>query len=323
MARQNLEPRYAQRGAVLTGFIVGAFILMGLGVVVLLLLQLEARGGEGDIRSDILYSVDPDAPVDAAELFSMACAICHGPNGEGDGPAAILMEPKPRAFVVYDPTPEEEKAGKLKIESPFGFVSSENGKPFKEDIAKTIRNGIPGTSMPSWSHFTDEQVDALADHVLGLWKTSFEYVIRNPQGDKKPPKEKVVEKILKVKTKPKNQLVDVPARPEVISEAARTRAHQFYVDNCAKCHGESGRGDGSQLDDHVNAYGIPPRDFSGGVFKGGSSGREIYTRIYAGIPHAGMPGFAGILKPDEHWALVDYVKSFIGQADDAEAGENK
>ena len=34
----------------------------------------------------------------AAQLFNRHCAACHGPKGDGQGPAAYLLSPKPRDF---------------------------------------------------------------------------------------------------------------------------------------------------------------------------------------------------------------------------------
>jgi len=41
------------------------------------------------------------APVDlrlAKEKFKQLCAVCHGPSGRGDGPAAAALNPKPRNY---------------------------------------------------------------------------------------------------------------------------------------------------------------------------------------------------------------------------------
>ena len=38
------------------------------------------------------------AEIKAPEQFTTFCAPCHGPAGEGNGPAAAVMDPKPRNF---------------------------------------------------------------------------------------------------------------------------------------------------------------------------------------------------------------------------------
>jgi len=36
--------------------------------------------------------------AEADSLFATRCASCHGPNGEGNGPAAAGLDPKPRNY---------------------------------------------------------------------------------------------------------------------------------------------------------------------------------------------------------------------------------
>lgn len=46
----------------------------------------------------------PPPPIDdatkqkAMAVFTARCALCHGPNGEGDGPSSASLNPKPRRF---------------------------------------------------------------------------------------------------------------------------------------------------------------------------------------------------------------------------------
>ena len=35
---------------------------------------------------------------EADQLFATRCAACHGPNGEGNGPAAAALNPKPQNY---------------------------------------------------------------------------------------------------------------------------------------------------------------------------------------------------------------------------------
>lgn len=40
----------------------------------------------------------PAASVQAKRIFETRCVVCHGSKGEGDGPGAAAIEPKPRKF---------------------------------------------------------------------------------------------------------------------------------------------------------------------------------------------------------------------------------
>jgi mono/diheme cytochrome c family protein len=52
----------------------------------------SCRGGESTAGTDV---VSEARPPDGAQVFVMACARCHGPEGRGDGPLALKLGPVP------------------------------------------------------------------------------------------------------------------------------------------------------------------------------------------------------------------------------------
>jgi len=48
---------------------------------------------------------------DAQTAYERNCALCHGPTGRGDGPAATALNPKPRNFA--DRTIQSQSDGEL------------------------------------------------------------------------------------------------------------------------------------------------------------------------------------------------------------------
>lgn len=70
-------------------------------------------------------------------LYRQACAPCHGVSGDGRGPAASGLHPKPHDFTT----------GMYKFRS-----TSMGAMPTDADLVRTIREGIPGTAMPAWKH---------------------------------------------------------------------------------------------------------------------------------------------------------------------------
>jgi len=41
------------------------------------------------------------ATREAEQIFSLRCSTCHGPDGRGDGPGSVALDPKPRNY--HDP----------------------------------------------------------------------------------------------------------------------------------------------------------------------------------------------------------------------------
>src|SRR5436190_16209080 len=68
-------------------------------------------------------------------VYERKCLLCHGEKGDGKGPAAELLDPKPRDFT----------SGIYKIRTTAGKAPSD------QDLYRVISDGMPGTSMPSWA----------------------------------------------------------------------------------------------------------------------------------------------------------------------------
>jgi len=52
---------------------------------------------ESDAQSGAV-AITNEARIQAKDIFSSRCAVCHGPDGRGDGPGAANLNPKPRNF---------------------------------------------------------------------------------------------------------------------------------------------------------------------------------------------------------------------------------
>ncbi len=81
---------------------------------------------------------------------------------------------------------------------------------------------------------------------------------------------------------------------------------------CWKCHGPEGRGDGpsaSTLTDS-NDQPIRPYNFAAGSrFKCGVTNRDLYKIFMTGLDGTPMPSFADVIKPDDAWDLVHYLRT--------------
>lgn len=231
----------------------------------------------------------------AARLFAEHCAACHGPAGEADGRVAVSLFPPPRRF----------SDGRLRL------TSARDGRPVREDIAATLRRGMPGSAMPSWEWLGDEAVEALAGHVLELVELGAERRIEVEA--------LAAGEALDLEGARERATKLVHAGPRFLAPARVTpnasvlaRGKALYRDNCARCHGEAGRGLG--LEPRWNEDGSLnwPRDFTAGALKGGASFEALATRIACGMPGSAMPSFE--LPTADLAALATYTASLIPQA---------
>ncbi|MCA9126240.1 MAG: cytochrome c [Planctomycetales bacterium] len=86
-------------------------------------------------------------------LFREHCVHCHGVTGNGRGPTSQFLNPYPRDF----------RMGKVKFKS-----TTIGQKPTRSDLLRILREGVMGTSMPSFRLLDDEDIDALVDYVIFL-----------------------------------------------------------------------------------------------------------------------------------------------------------
>lgn len=73
--------------------------------------------------------------ANGAALYKKNCAGCHGATGEGNGPAASSIKPRPANFVSND---YKDSTGK-------------NPKDYSDaELTKIIEDGRKNTSMVAW-----------------------------------------------------------------------------------------------------------------------------------------------------------------------------
>ena len=91
-----------------------------------------------------LISSSPELIARGKDRYAGNCVPCHGERGQGDGPAAATMNPRPRSFT-----------------SPIGW---KNGNDLPA-IFKTLSIGVKGTSMAAFDYLSKKDRMALAHYV--------------------------------------------------------------------------------------------------------------------------------------------------------------
>ena len=212
------------------------------------------------------------ATIDGQTIYLERCAFCHGETGDGNGPVARYLSPRPRDFTL----------------GQFRFRTTPSGDlPLRDDVIAIVKSGVRGTAMPRWEGVLSEaQVEAVVDYLT----TSFVPF----WGTYDPP------------------VIEIPDPPRVTAAMIESGAQQFQDLQCWKCHGDQGRGNGPSaltLTDETDRP-IRPADLTKAWrYKGGSDLVSIYTRFSTGMDGTPMPSFYDVTDDEGRWALAAYVQS--------------
>lgn len=215
------------------------------------------------------------------KVYTRHCWPCHGEDGGGDGPAAEILEPRPRNFV----------SALFKLRT-----TSTGNLPIDEDMFKTITNGMPGSAMPSFANLLNEDERW---QVIYYLKTFADY-FSDPSLD------------------PKKSVVSIGKPPQSTPDRIKKGRAAYEKGECFKCHGNEGKGNGESANELTNqeGYRILPRNLTKGwKYRGGTSLTDIYTRFTTGMDGTPMPSFVDTLTDEERWDLSLYVKSLIIERD--------
>jgi high-affinity iron transporter len=91
----------------------------------------------------------PELVSQGKKLYDQNCATCHGPKGDGKGPAGVLLKPPPRDFNM-----------------PLNQWTYSKGDLKK--VFDVISKGVPNTVMVSWAHLSEQDRWALVYYVEGF-----------------------------------------------------------------------------------------------------------------------------------------------------------
>ncbi|MDA2933031.1 ethylbenzene dehydrogenase-related protein [Acidobacteria bacterium AH-259-D05] len=259
----------------------GQVAKLAAGVIFLLLSAMacsQVPTGEestGELTPAIHLASSPELLDLGARTYEKKCLPCHGKQGDGQGEAAYLLYPKPRNFV----------------DANYRLISTWENIATDEDLFRIISRGMPGSAMPSWAHLPESTRWGLVHYIKSFSRFPFELgPDHQPENASDQP----------------TGHVKIPPEPPFTIEA-RARAHEIYLEVCAGCHGDTGKGDGQEEQEDSEGFPTHPRDLTAGIYKGSPTPEQVYFRIAAGLPGSPMPSHLA-LYGDDIWHLVNYVR---------------
>jgi mono/diheme cytochrome c family protein len=81
----------------------------------------------------------------------------------------------------------------------------------------------------------------------------------------------------------------------------------LYQEKCVRCHGASGRGDGTMAAEVQAQFGSPVADLTSDVVARARTPEQWYNIVANGRLASGMPGFAATLDTDQRWDVIAYA----------------
>lgn len=264
-----------------------------------------------DLASDLqaFLKLGDGTLAQGSRLYRQHCLHCHGLTGDGRGPTAPWVNPHPRDY----------RQGRFKFTSS----SQDYGparKARREDLLRTLREGIEGTSMPSFRLLPDDELEALVSYVIHLslrgeveFNAIKDLILGDLEDVSKESLSRYVEGFADYWKLTQDTLVKVDANPYTDGaqrKASAQRGMKLFLKTdeagCVSCHSDFGRQSPLKYDEWGTI--VRPLDLTVGTFRGGRRPVDLYWRIHSGINGAGMTAFGKTLKSEDIWDLVNFMQ---------------
>jgi mono/diheme cytochrome c family protein len=249
----------------------------------------EAAGALAPPKKGDKFAVLGPVLQHGRKLYMQNCEHCHGVSGDGAGPTAEYFDIKPRDY----------------RQGLFKFTSTRNmDKARRDDLYRTVRYGIPGTYMPSFLLFKDDELGAIVEYIRWLsmrgefeQKVDIEFEAEQYTTDAIAQRRKggedqakidsalntfITNDLPRISSDKSDDLVtawNTAEQPDALivpkksrtpdSPESRERGRKLFVSDvakCAQCHGPAGRGDGPQTEDYQLIPGSTKKFKEPGLF---------------------------------------------------------
>jgi len=209
-------------------------------------------------------------------VYEKWCAQCHGEKGDGEGPAAHAMLPRPRDFTRALYQVRTTASGEL---------------PTDADILNAINEGLAGTTMPGWkTRLSAQDRQALVAYIK-TFSSFFEGA--SPQA---------------------LDFGKAPGGGAEAIRIGRLMYDSIGCQKCHGSAGRGDGKSTAELDDDFGNPMVAADLTQNWLFDHGGSVENIYRTLRSGFDGTPMPSFSDLidqkfLTEQELWHLAQYVRS--------------
>jgi cytochrome c553 len=189
-------------------------------------------------------------------LYMELCQRCHAAQGDGFGNIQPNLATFPRQF--------------WKNAEFFRRTSDER-------IVRSVKSGIPGTSMPPYGELLEKED---TESIINL----------------------LFQQFIKIHRDEKRTELQLKSKPEILLSTRETDS--VFKKNCSSCHGIDGHGKGPGY-----LKFLPhPRDLTNIPYFQSLTDDRIARVIFFGVPGTAMGSFGEKLSAQDIWSLVGHVR---------------
>jgi mono/diheme cytochrome c family protein len=262
--------------------------------------RVAVEGMEDQIKQ---LELDDATLAAGSRLYRRNCLHCHGVPGDGRGPTGPWVNPHPRDY----------RRGLFK------FISTRD-RPLREDLLRTLRVGIEGTTMPSFALLPEAELAHMVSYVIHLsirGEVEYRFIEASLSGSTTPPEE-LAGALLEQWTEAYKSFIAPESGdkrpPSSVQSSAKSieNGYRLFTQKgdagCIACHNDYGR----QVNFKYDKWGtlVRPANLTLGAYRGGRRPIDIYWRIRGGIDPSGMQAFTqATLTEEQAWDLVNFVQA--------------
>lgn len=237
------------------------------------------------------YQLSQETIERGQKVYGTYCVGCHGEKGDGNGPAARFLSPKPRDF------------SKCRIK--FAGVSA-NELPTDRDFLDILDHGLSGTAMPSFALLAPKDKFAVVQYIKTFCSAYASGRSSQPVAIAADPWTRSPE--------------DGIAEGEKVYHALAQcwACHPAYVEpNKIAAHAQAMELPPAEIRPAVydslakeSDWGAPikPPDFIRDRIKTGTTRDKLVRVIATGVGGTAMPSWGPSLSPKQLWGLAYYVE---------------